>query len=97
MTNIEAIEILEEIKTDYIKAFDGDPMVRRCCNVIINEFKERTKTTETKQLIPSVSVCCSADTIPPDWEMVERMGSLWRAYACHICKKCNKVCEVVND
>lgn len=40
-----------------------------------------------------VSSCCSFAMIPPDLEMAERMGSLWRAYACYICKKCGKVCE----
>ena len=44
-----------------------------------------------------VSDCCNSDMIPPDWEMAEKSGSLWRAYACYICNKCGKVCEPVID
>jgi len=46
-------------------------------------------TEETKEL----SNCCNYEMIPPDWDMAEEMGSLWRAYACYICKKCHKPCE----
>ncbi len=35
--------------------------------------------------------------IPPDWEMADMMGSMWRAYACYICKKCGKVCEPIKE
>ena len=40
-----------------------------------------------------VSDCCNAKMIPPDWDMVDKMGSLGRAYACCICKKCGKPCK----
>ncbi len=40
-----------------------------------------------------VSQCCKSTMIPPDWEMADRMGSLWRAYACYICRDCGKACE----
>lgn len=42
-----------------------------------------------------VSNCCGSEMIWPDWEMAEQMGSLWRAYATYICKKCNKICEPI--
>lgn len=40
------------------------------------------------------SICCNFETIPPDWKMAEKMGSLYAAYACHICKKCGNACEI---
>jgi hypothetical protein len=43
-----------------------------------------------------VSSCCSSsDMIEPDWEMAEEAGSLWRAYACYICRKCGKACDTI--
>lgn len=51
-----------------------------------------------KEDIPvKLSDCCKSEMIPPDWETADRSGSLWRAYACYICKKCGKPCEVVID
>jgi hypothetical protein len=45
---------------------------------------------------PLVSSCCfSANMIEPDWEMAEEAGSLWRAYACYICRECGKACDTV--
>lgn len=43
------------------------------------------------------SKCCNSDTIPPDWDMANKMGSLWKAYASYICKKCNKICKVYEN
>lgn len=40
-----------------------------------------------------LSNCCNLPMIPPDWEMAEKMGILWSAYACYICIKCKKVCN----
>ena len=51
---------------------------------------------KNENLIP-VSDCCSAEMIPPDLDMEEQMGSMYRAAACYICKKCNKVCEPKNQ
>lgn len=42
-----------------------------------------------------LSKCCNADTIPPDYEMAKNMGSLYRAYLYHICKKCGKACDII--
>jgi hypothetical protein len=45
---------------------------------------------------PLVSSCCSsANMIEPDWEMADEAGSLWRAYACYICRECGKACDTV--
>jgi len=45
-----------------------------------------------------VSRCCnSKDLIEPDWDAADEAGSLWRAYACYICKRCGKACEVVKQ
>ena len=43
------------------------------------------------------SNCCNSDMIEPlpDDEL-EELGSLWRAYACYICKECGKSCEPNN-
>lgn len=41
------------------------------------------------------SDCCNSDMIPPDEEMMETAGSLWRAYACYICVRCGNACEAV--
>ena len=35
------LQLLEEIKIDFVEKFDNDPQIKRVCNVIINEFKER--------------------------------------------------------
>lgn len=43
-----------------------------------------------------VSDCCGSDMIPPDH--LEQYGSLWRAWACYICRKCKKPCKaMIND
>ncbi len=42
------------------------------------------------------SKCCNTtELIEPDWDMAEKMGSMWRAYACYICKKCGKACDII--
>lgn len=52
------------------------------------------KPSNEKKLL--VSKCClSPDMIEPDWEMAERAGSMWRAYACYICRKCGEACYTV--
>jgi hypothetical protein len=43
----------------------------------------------------NISVCCNADMIPPDWDALEKDGSLWPASACYICKSCGKLCEPI--
>lgn len=40
-----------------------------------------------------VSSCCQTEMIPPDYELAESMGSLYRAHLAYICKKCKKACE----
>jgi hypothetical protein len=40
---VEPLEILQEIKKDYVDKFDGDPVINRICTVMINEFKLRSK------------------------------------------------------
>lgn len=37
----EAIALLEEIKNDFVNAYDKDPLVKRICNTVIHEFKLR--------------------------------------------------------
>ena len=60
------------------------------------EFQNTTFSQHDAKL--PVSRCCnSSDLIEPDWEAAEEAGSLWRAYACYICKKCGKACEVVEQ
>lgn len=40
------------------------------------------------------SKCCNFKVIPPaSEEEIEKAGSMWRAWACYICKKCGKACE----
>jgi hypothetical protein len=42
-----------------------------------------------------VSACCgTTDMIPPEDDF-EKYGSMWRAYACYICRKCGKTCDTV--
>ena len=38
----ETILILEDIKKDFTEKFDNDPLVKRICGVMINEYKNRT-------------------------------------------------------
>ena len=37
------LRLLEEIRNDFVSKFDNDPQVKRICNIIINEFKARSK------------------------------------------------------
>ena len=37
------LRLLEEIRNDFVSKFDNDPQVKRICNVMINEFKARSK------------------------------------------------------
>lgn len=43
----------------------------------------------------SISDCCGAKMIPPDFEIAKQAGSLWKAWACYICKKCGKSCKPI--
>lgn len=56
--------------------------------------KQTEKLRHDAKLLVS-SCCSSSDMIEPDWEAAEGAGSLWRAYACYICRKCGKACDVV--
>lgn len=40
MTNLE---LLEEIRKDFVANFDNDPAINRTCQVMINEFKARSE------------------------------------------------------
>jgi hypothetical protein len=40
---METIKLLEEIRNDFVNKFDNDPLVKRVCNVMINEYKARSK------------------------------------------------------
>ncbi len=44
-----------------------------------------------------LSDCCNSEMIPPDWEMADKMGSMWRAWVCYICKKCGNVCNPIEN
>lgn len=39
-----------------------------------------------------LSDCCHFKMIPPEDEE-DIMGSMWRAYTCYICLKCEKPCN----
>jgi len=59
----------------------------------LNNTDKPSDNTEKELCISDVSDCCYSEMIPPDWDMAEKMGSMWRAYACYICKNCGKICE----
>jgi hypothetical protein len=40
---MNTLEILENIKEDCLFKTDNDPTIRRVCDVVINEYKARTK------------------------------------------------------
>jgi len=40
---METIKLLEEIRNDYVSKTDGDPAIKRACDVMINEYKSRSK------------------------------------------------------
>ena len=49
------LRLLEEIRNDFVSKFDNDPQVKRICNVMINEFKARSKAlTLTDVVKPSL-------------------------------------------
>ena len=35
------LEIMEQIKRDYVEKMDNDPFIKRVCDVFINEYKSR--------------------------------------------------------
>jgi hypothetical protein len=37
------IELLEQIKKDFVKEFDNDPQINRVCKVMIHEYKLRSE------------------------------------------------------
>ena len=39
---MNTVELLEEIRNDYVNKFDNDPVIKRVCNVMIAEYKERS-------------------------------------------------------
>ena len=62
-----------------------------------NQEKEEIPTSnDVKYTARIVSDCCSYDMLEPDWDMAENAGSLWRAYVCYICKKCEKPCTPID-
>jgi len=58
----------------------------------LGKFSKKNEESKSKH----ISACCVYGTIPPEWEMADKAGSLWRAYTCHICKKCEEPCEVID-
>ena len=46
------LELLEEIRKDFVEKHDGDPTIDRICKTVINEFKSREK-----QLMRDKEIC----------------------------------------
>jgi len=40
---MNTVELLEEIRNDYVDKFDNDPLIKRVCDVMITEYKNRSK------------------------------------------------------
>jgi hypothetical protein len=59
-----------------------------------SKLKQTKKPQHDAKLLVS-SCCSSSDMIEPDLEAAEEAGSLWRAYACYICRKCGKACDTI--
>ena len=69
-------------------------------NQLDNSFKDGIKWREEHpifQFIPQISDCCNAEMIPPDLNLAEESGSLYKAFICYICTKCGKPCDPIND
>ena len=47
------LRLLEEIRNDFVSKFDNDPQVKRICNIIINEFKARSKALTLTDVVDS--------------------------------------------
>ena len=75
------------------KALSGHPQERQLKEMYMTGILNGILLNELTAL--QVSNCCKSEMIPPDWDMAEEMGSLYRAYTCYICKKCKKVCEPI--
>ena len=43
LKKMNTVELLEEIKNDYVDKFDNDPLIKRVCDVMITEYKNRSK------------------------------------------------------
>jgi len=43
------LELLEEIRKDFVDKHDGDPTINRVCKTVINEFKSREKQLSTNE------------------------------------------------
>jgi len=48
------VELLEEIKKDYLAKFENDPAINRVCTVMINEFKARILKFDLPVVVKSV-------------------------------------------
>jgi hypothetical protein len=51
---MKTIKLLKEIRNDYVNKFDNDPLIKRVCDVMINEYKARSKAFSLKDVVTSV-------------------------------------------
>lgn len=80
---------------EYGVFYEGPPICSNCEDDRYRELVDFNKLKEGPEA-EKVSNCCGSSMIPPDLLQAEEMGSLWRAYACYICKKCGCPCEPVD-
>jgi len=43
------LELLKEIRNDFVDKFDNDPRIRRVCNIMINEYKKRKQEKQVNR------------------------------------------------
>lgn len=46
---MNSLEILKQIKKEFVEQYDGDPLVRKICDTMIYEFKLRTMDKEPQE------------------------------------------------
>ena len=39
---MNSLEILKQIRNEFVEQYDSDPLVRRICDIMIYEFEKRT-------------------------------------------------------
>lgn len=60
---MDELRLLEEIRNDFVIKFDNDPQVKRICNIMINEFKARSKALTLTDVSQQRELLIAFDTM----------------------------------
>ena len=60
---MDELRLLEEIRNDFVSKFDNDPQIKRICNIMINEFKARSKALTLTDVSQQRELLIAFDTM----------------------------------